>query len=1090
MKTLVLGVLMSGAIALPTQAQNLVVPDATLGNEGSIVEPRPGFDAIQGGATRGTGLFHSFSEFGVGDRATVRFLVTPQIQNIFARVTGTGVSNIQGSLGTRIDDAALSASTASLFLLNPNGIVFGPNAKLDLGGSFLATTASSFKFGGSQEFSAVSPQASPLLTVSAPIGLQFGEKVGAIVIDGAKLLPPTDGKSLSLIGGEVGIRNSTLSTISGQLDVGAVGGNEFVGLAPLDVGWQADYGQVRLFRDVTIDRSRLFAGATNTGTFPVFLANLQVQGKRISLSNNSLLQYSYEGVGGSNLRSGKIQLNASELVELNDSNIFATTDGTIPTPGIQITTGMLELSNKSNIVLLQNGGVAGNIDINASQGVLLLAGIKNESQIASFNDSSGDKLGGAINVTAPVLEIYGGSRLATLVAQKGKAGDINLKVDRVIIAGEQRFRSEIYSASERKSIGDTGNINILASSLDLIDGGVINISRFGSGTSGTIDLQVKGAITVSGSTTRGIASTIGHIQELSPLESAISKPGVNIRAGRLLLENGGGVDTSVISDGDALGINIQVDEDVTIRGSVTRSQIFGASGRPIFPASKISSSKFRGIGNGGNIQIRAKTVQLLEGGVIESDIDRDASEASSNIFQGKAGDISIVASDRLLVTGQKAQSLSSRLDIFSSSNISSTVVANAYAQGGKIVIQTGTLQVSSGGQIQSDMLGRGQAGTIEIDATGDATVANVGKDGTSSTISSFASFAAQGNSGSVIIRSNNLNILNGGLVSTATIGRGNAGDITLVLKDDLTIQGQSPEGFLSNVSSSSRTLTPGQIQEQLQQSQALGINFSVPPPEQLGDSGTIRISARNLQIRDRGFISAISNGGGAAGNISINLSDRAILNDAEIRTSSDRTSGGNIDFSARAIVLRNDANIKAGILSGDGSGGNIRLNAGAVVLLDDSDILAFAPEGQGGNITLNTQALLTRIYKPSESSANLLTLDTNGFVDINATGRTAGIVTLPELNPLQNNRPEITPTLIDTDNILSRSCLSRNPKTGKFTITGAGGIPPNPGDPPLSNYSTLPVGSETTIAEADNLYTLANGQVVIGKACQTIGEKS
>jgi large exoprotein involved in heme utilization and adhesion len=161
---------------------------------------------------------------------------------------------------------------------------------------------------------------------------------------------------------------------------------------------------------------------------------------------------------------------------------------------------------------------------------------------------------------------------------------------------------------------------------------------------------------------------------------------------------------------------------------------------------------------------------------------------------------------------------------------------------------------------------------------------------------------------------------------------------------------------------------------------------------------------------------------------------------------------------------------------------NINLIAkSGIVLLDDSDLLAFARDGQGGNISLFTRALLTRTYKPSDPAANLETLDKNSFVDINATGRTSGIITLPEFNPLQNNRPEITPSLIDTDNILSRSCLTRNPKTGKFVITGTGGLPIQPIDPQISTYSTLPVSTNTTLVEADNLYK--NGQIVLAKAC-------
>jgi hypothetical protein len=210
---------------------------------------------------------------------------------------------------------------------------------------------------------------------------------------------------------------------------------------------------------------------------------------------------------------------------------------------------------------------------------------------------------------------------------------------------------------------------------------------------------------------------------------------------------------------------------------------------------------------------------------------------------------------------------------------------------------------------------------------------------------------------------------------------------------------------------------------------------------------------------------------------------------SHIKTTSEQTEGGNIDLTARAIVLRNNANIKTNIASGSGQGGNIKLTADGIVLLDDSDLLAFARDGKGGNISLFTQALLTRTYKPSDPASNLETLDTNGFVDINATGRTSGIINIPELNPLQNNRTETTPTLIDTDQVLSRSCLTRNPKTGKFIITGAGGIPPNPGDPPLSTYSTLPAAAETSLAEAEGIYPLDNGQFVTGRTCQSLGGK-
>jgi large exoprotein involved in heme utilization and adhesion len=306
--------------------------------------------------------------------------------------------------------------------------------------------------------------------------------------------------------------------------------------------------------------------------------------------------------------------------------------------------------------------------------------------------------------------------------------------------------------------------------------------------------------------------------------------------------------------------------------------------------------------------------------------------------------------------------------------------------------------------------------------------------------------------------------------------------VFVTIAGPINIQGRSNKGNSSSISSNSFSYGPGDRETLLTTLQILGgTNF--PSAEASGAGGDLVITGDRLNLSGGAKIAALSTGQGAAGNIVLRLRDGAILNDGEIKTTADRTSGGNIDLTARAIVLRNNSNIKTSIASGFGQGGNINLTAGGIVLLGDSNLLAFARDGRGGNISLFTRALLTR-NPPTKLTTNLETLETNGLVDINATGRTSGIIQLPELNPLQNNRPEIAPSLIDTDKILSRSCLTRNPKTGSFYITGPGGLPTQPSDPALSTYTTLPVTSETTIAEADNLYRLPNGQIALAKRCQ------
>jgi filamentous hemagglutinin family protein len=148
-----------------------IVPDNTLGAEGSVVTPNFNIQGIQGdridgGATRGANLFHSFQDFNVREGRGAYFANPTGIENILTRVTGSNASNILGRLGV--------LGEANLFLLNPNGIVFGPNASLDIQGSFVATTAERVQLGDTGYFSAAEPQTSSLLSVS-PGALFFSQ---------------------------------------------------------------------------------------------------------------------------------------------------------------------------------------------------------------------------------------------------------------------------------------------------------------------------------------------------------------------------------------------------------------------------------------------------------------------------------------------------------------------------------------------------------------------------------------------------------------------------------------------------------------------------------------------------------------------------------------------------------------------------------------------------------------------------------------------------------------------------------------------------------------------------------------------------
>jgi filamentous hemagglutinin family protein len=214
----------------------------------------PRADQIDGGATRGANLFHSFREFNVGEGRSAYFSNPAGIENILTRVTGTNPSNILGTLG-------VTGGNANLFLINPNGLSLESNASLDVGGSFTATTANAVRLGDTGLFSASEPATSNLLTVR-PSALFFNAvAAGAIVnqshaqslsgqtnsLDGPVGLQVPTGQTLALIGGNVAIEGGNLTAAGGRIELGSVAGVGEVSLSQSGDSWTLGYDQGECF---------------------------------------------------------------------------------------------------------------------------------------------------------------------------------------------------------------------------------------------------------------------------------------------------------------------------------------------------------------------------------------------------------------------------------------------------------------------------------------------------------------------------------------------------------------------------------------------------------------------------------------------------------------------------------------------------------------------------------------------------------------------------------------------------------------------------------------------------------------------------
>ncbi|NES87482.1 MAG: filamentous hemagglutinin N-terminal domain-containing protein, partial [Moorea sp. SIO2B7] len=323
---------LSGGIFSPLAHYVLaqIVPDNTLGNESSLVTPLDLLnDRIDGGAARGANLFHSFQEFNVGEGRGVYFNNPALIENILTRVTGSNISEIMGRLGV--------LGEANLFLINPNGIVFGKDATLDIRGSFTATTADGIRLGEDGYFSATDTQGSQLLRVNP----------GALFSNALRNHQAKIGNQ-----GNLAVGNGQVLTLFGDL-VTSSGSLSAPGGAVLVLG-----ERIGLFDNATIDVS----SATGGGTV---LIGGNVQGR----GTIPTAKRTYIDTG--------VNINADALSNGNGGNVIVWADevtgfyGNISARGglSSGNGGFVEVSGKEHLIF------RGNVDtsaVNGLTGTLLL----------------------------------------------------------------------------------------------------------------------------------------------------------------------------------------------------------------------------------------------------------------------------------------------------------------------------------------------------------------------------------------------------------------------------------------------------------------------------------------------------------------------------------------------------------------------------------------------------------------------------------------------------------------------------------------------------------------------------------------------
>lgn len=169
---------------------------------------------IEGGLFAGANQFHSFEEFGVHIDETVTFSSTMAgVENVISRVTGETASAIEGAL-------RVSQADANFYLINPNGVVIGPAATIDVPGAFHASTADRLIMSDGTSWSTQLSSGSAI-SFSAPASFGFPTGgAGVLRVDGA--LVTGDGAHLS--GRQIDIDGASISANAGSISVRIIGG--------------------------------------------------------------------------------------------------------------------------------------------------------------------------------------------------------------------------------------------------------------------------------------------------------------------------------------------------------------------------------------------------------------------------------------------------------------------------------------------------------------------------------------------------------------------------------------------------------------------------------------------------------------------------------------------------------------------------------------------------------------------------------------------------------------------------------------------------------------------------------------------------
>ncbi|MDJ0593268.1 MAG: filamentous hemagglutinin N-terminal domain-containing protein, partial [Pleurocapsa sp. MO_226.B13] len=712
---------------------------------------------IENGDRVGGNLFHSFDAFSIPSGGSAIFNNVPEIENIFSRVTGGNISNIDGLIEAN--------GSANLFLINPAGIIFGENARLDIGGSFYSSSASSILFEDG-EFSATDLDNPPLLTINAPIGLSFRDNPGDIVnrsnfgltntildseIDPVFENPVFEGReftlqevtgleidgdrTIALIGGNVILENSAgITAPGGNVELG---GLSQAGNINLNENGSLTFPEGVTRADVTLtERSKVQVAADGGGSINIHARNLELR------EQSELYAGIAEGMGFPDAQAGDLNINATESVRLLGNPRQTPIDFSLGLPLIDLLT----------------------IERQSATGIRNTVGISAIRRNDGSSQSSAVGNGGNIKINSQTLELSKIAVIDTGVFGSGNGGDIAINSTESVVLDQGVFLSQIQGFDEEvvkeSGSGDAGNILINTNSLLLTDIALIlaDVQQGATGNGGDITIQVSDTFTQNQDSF--ILTQLGRENIGSAGDIAITAGSYEIGARTVLpaLQS----DSSPGSQGDAGNITIDVANDFSLTGNLIIAQIQGGA-----------------TGNAGDISISANNLLIDNFALVSTN--------AASGTTGTAGGVSLNADNTITV---------------SNGAVVDALTENEF-DGGDITVNAQNLNLLSGGKIVTGSENLGDAGDINLNIRENLIINNQNPPDDSPfdepilqaielQTGLFANTfpGSTSNGGSISVKAESIDLQDRGFILAETES-GSGGNINLIVEDRINLRNNS-----------------------------------------------------------------------------------------------------------------------------------------------------------------------------------------------------------------------------------------------------------------------------------------------------------